>query len=149
MEKPFKILTKSEVEVWVFDNPHVNPATMAIACLFGGDRFSCIDEAVGLEVGGEIVGLASIAPEGEMREGKPTIVGLYVRHPFRRAGYGKAIMMATIDRMRERGLSKPYRADATSTLGLRACKSLPEDYKADLEFHDMSMSGALDIVMLA
>ena len=149
MKKRIRVLTKSEVGELVFRSGKFNPGTPAIACLFGGDRFGCIDEAVALELEGDIVGLATIAPEGEMHEGKPTIVGLYVRHQFRGNGYGREIMVATIDRMRERGLAKPYRADATSTPGLHACQGLPEDYKADLDIRDMSMGGLVDIVMLA
>lgn len=142
------ILDKHDVGRLVFDSGKFNPGTSAIGCLFGGDRFSCIDEAVCLEVDGEIVGLATIAPRGEELSGQPTIVGLYVRHQFRGNGYSYRIMMAAIDRMRERGLTKPFRADATSSPGFRACQGLPEDYKADLEIHDMSMGGMLDMVML-
>jgi len=145
----FKILTQGEVAEAVFGSGKFNPGTPAIGCLFGGDRLSCIDEGVDLEIQGEIVGLATIAPEGEMHEGQPTIVALYVRHQFRGQGYGRKILMATIDRMRERGLSKPFRADATSSPGFRACQGLSEDYQAVLEVNDMSMGGALDIMMLA
>ena len=143
-----KVLNRGEVADLVFRSGKFNPATPAIACLFGGDRFGCIDEAVSLEVDSDIVGLATIAPRGEERSGQPTIVGLYVRHQFRGNRYSYRIMMATIDRMRERGLTKPYRADATSSPGFRACQGLPEDYRADLEINDMSMKGMLDLVML-
>mgnify|MGYP001609444789 CR=1 FL=1 len=142
------ILDKHEVGVLIFDSGKFNPATPAIGCLFGGDRFGCIDEAVVLEVDGEIVGLATIAPRGEERSGQPTIVGLYARHEWRGNGYGYRLMMAAIDRMRERGLPKPYRADAISSPGFRVCQGLPEEYQVDLDICDMSMDGMLDIVML-
>lgn len=119
------IVDRHETGRLIFDSGKFNLGTPAIGCLFGGDRFSCIDEAVALEVDGEIVGLATIAPRGEERSGQPTIVGLYVRHQFRGNGYSYRILMATIDRMRERGLAKPYRADATSSPGFRACQGLP------------------------
>lgn len=46
------ILDKHDVGRLVFDSGKFNPGTPAIGCLFGGDRFSCIDEAVCLEVDG-------------------------------------------------------------------------------------------------
>lgn len=147
MKKRIRIFTKSEVWQWVMAK--TNPATPAIATLFGGDRLACCDEGVALEVDDEIVGLATIAPSGEFGAGgQPTIVACYVRHEFRGQGYGYEIMTAAIDRMRERGLQKPYRADATSSPGLRVCQGLPEDYRADLQIHDMSLGGLTDLVML-
>lgn len=62
MEKRIKVLSKSEVGRWVLEK--TNPATPAIATLFGGDRLACCDEGVALEVDGEIVGIATIAPTG-------------------------------------------------------------------------------------
>ena len=144
------ILTKSEAGALIFESGTFSPETTpAIGQLFGGDRFSCIDEAVALEVDGEIVGLATIAPNGEQSSGQPTIVGVFVRHQFRGKRYAYPIMMAAIDRMRERGLSRPYLVDAMSSPMFRVCQGLPDEYRADLEVRDLSMSGMLDIVMLA
>ncbi len=143
-----RVANQGEVADVVFRSGKFNPGTMAIGCLFGGDRLSCIDEGIVFELGGDVIGLATIAPQGEMREGQPTIVALYVRHEYRRHGYGRRYMLATIYRMRERGLQKPYRVDATSSPGFRSCQDLPEEYEADLDVHDMSMGGALDMMML-
>jgi len=59
---------------------------MSRALLFGGERLSVCDEGVALKFEGQVVGLATIAPEGEAtsnvaeaQSGTPTIVGLYVR----------------------------------------------------------------------
>lgn len=144
-----RVLGKNEVAEVVFGSGKFNHGTPAVGCLFGGDRLSCIDEGIIFELCGDVVGLATIAPEGEMQEGQATIVGLYVRYAYRGQGYGRKIMLATIDRMRERGLRKPYRVDATSSPGFRACQGLPAEYKADIDVRDMSMGGMLDIMMLA
>ena len=143
-----KVRNRGEVGDVVFRSGKFNPATPAIVCLFGGDRLSCIDEGIVFALDGDVVGLGTIAPEGEMRDGQPTIVGLYVRHEYRGRGYGRKIMLATIDRMRERGLVLPYRVDATSSHGFFACQGLPEEYRQDLDLRDMSMKGTLDMIMM-
>jgi len=118
-----------------------------MAILFAGDRLSCIDEAVGLEADGEVVGVATIAPRGEQMSGKPTIVAIYVRPKFRRKGLGRTLLMAAIDRCRERGLV-PVRMDALTTPALCAAQNLPEDYRQDLRLVDASIGGALDAMFL-
>lgn len=102
-----KIVPKSEV---IFPWP---PSPL-IAILFGGDRWSCVDEAVVAEEDGRMIGLASIAPEGEMNSGQPTIVGVYVEPAARGRGIGRQVFLAAIDRCIERELV-PVRVDCIST----------------------------------
>jgi GNAT superfamily N-acetyltransferase len=109
---------------------------MTIVCLFGGDRLSCCDEAMCVEVDGQIVSLASIAPEDEMREGQPTIVGLYTIASHRRKGYGLAAMKAAIERMVERGLM-PIRVDVLSTGAARTLAKLPAELRQHLKVNEM------------
>lgn len=144
-----KLVSKDEVLELIFGSGLFNPGTPAIVTLFGGDRLSCIDEAVVLEEDGQVVGLATIAPRGEFGAGgQPAIVGVYVRHLFRGSGYGKKIMIATIKRMLERGLEPPYRADAVSTPGRQICEGLPPEYREKLDIHDFTMGGLMDLIML-
>ena len=139
-----RILSLAELTSWV--QTHV-PHGVAMAILFAGDRLSCVDEAVGLEVDDEVVGVATIAPEGEQLSGEPTIVAIYVRSEFRKRGLGRTLLMVAIDRCRERGLV-PVRMDALTTPALRAAENMPEDYRQDLRLVDASSEGTLDAMFL-
>ena len=56
---------------------HEKP-NIAVALLLGGDRISCCDEGVIAEQEKKLVGVATIAPEGEEMSCQPTVVALYV-----------------------------------------------------------------------
>ncbi|MFB6226614.1 MAG: GNAT family N-acetyltransferase [Candidatus Paceibacteria bacterium] len=79
------------------------PKEMVTVILFGGERLHCIDEAVIGTVDEQLIGAATIAPEGQEHRGDPEIVGLYVRPGFRREGYGTEIFRQAVHRCRERG----------------------------------------------
>lgn len=141
-----RILSHEEVSKWV--HRYVRLDTMAAATLFAGDRLSCVDEGVAIDSNlGQEVGIATIAPKGEQSSGQPTIVAIFVRHEFRKGGYGKELMMVTIDRCRERNLV-PAKIDALTTPAVRICEHLPDDYKADVRVFDMSMGGLMDMILL-
>lgn len=108
--------------------------------LFGGDRLFCCDEAAIVEIDGKIVALATIAPEGEMEEGTPTIVGLYTVRAHRKQGCGKAALEAAVRRCLARGFSH-IRVDAISPNALRTIQSLSEELQAELVVNDQSMFG--------
>lgn len=126
-----RVIRLDEFSAWLYSMP-VSPV---VAILFGGDRLSCCDEAVVLEVNGQIVGAATIAPEGEMGTNLPAIVGLYVLLAHRRHGYGAAIMRAAVERCRERGFARVC-VDIMSTGAKRAVERLPKDLRAMLDIHD-------------
>ncbi len=88
-----RILTMSDLTFWI--SAYV-PMTAVRAILLGGDRLGCLDEAVGLEVDGEIVGIVTIAPEGEDFSGMPEIVAVYVRPELRGRGFATPLMEATV-----------------------------------------------------
>lgn len=83
--------------------------------LFGGDRMNCCDEAVFAEIDGTVVGVATIAPLGESRDGVPEIVGVYVIPRFRRQGIGLGLMVVATKRCIARGLGKPTAVPASSS----------------------------------
>ncbi|MBI2474543.1 MAG: GNAT family N-acetyltransferase [Candidatus Taylorbacteria bacterium] len=105
--------------------------------LFGGDRITCCDEAVIAELEEKIIAIASIAPQGEMTSGQPTIVGLYTVRSFRRQGYGKTVMEAAVRRCLERGFTK-IRVDAISKSAMKTVQSLPDELRVYLEVNDQS-----------
>jgi GNAT superfamily N-acetyltransferase len=82
-----------------------NRQNMVAVILFSGDRYLCCDEAVVIEVDGNIVSIATISPEGEEGQG-PEIIGIYTLKPFRKHGFGKEVLCAAISRCQERGFSK-------------------------------------------
>lgn len=108
--------------------------------LFVGDRLSCCDEAAIAEVDGKIAALATIAPEGEMNEGVPTIVGLYTVRECRRQGCGKAVLEAAVRQCLVRGFPH-IRVDAISPNALKTIQSLPKELCAELRVNDQSMFG--------
>lgn len=108
--------------------------------LFVGNRLSCCDEAAIVEVDGKIAALATIAPEGEMSEGTPTIVGLYTIRAYRKQGCGKAALEAAVRQCLGRGFTK-IRVDILSPNALKTVQSLPEELRAGLAVNDQSMFG--------
>jgi GNAT superfamily N-acetyltransferase len=110
--------------------------SVVIGILFVGDRFSCCDEGMGAFADGKLVGIATIAPMGEMGEGTPTIVGIYVLPEHRGRGIGAGLMRATVERCRERGFDS-VRVDVMSTGARVAIERLPEDLRAMLQIHDL------------
>lgn len=126
-----KVLDKSALRAWVGRLPH----SVVVAMLLGGDRLSCCDEAIGIEVGGEIVAVATIAPDGEMRSGEPTIVGVYCLPPHRRHGYGRAAFVAAIECCRERKFAR-VRVDSMSAGMRRIIDDLDETDRAYLHVVD-------------
>lgn len=81
---------------------------MAVVLLLSGDRISCCDEAAALVVDGETVGVCTIAPQGEMRSGKPTIVGMYIVPGHRGQGHGVRLFEACVRRCIERGFTSVH-----------------------------------------
>lgn len=97
--------------------------TMTKAILLGGERLMVCDEAVALkDDAGRILGVASIAPEGEGGSGVPTIVGLYTileaRNGALGVNVGYTVFEATVRRCIERGFST-VRVDAMSSYAKR------------------------------
>ncbi len=117
-----------------------------IAILLQGDRLSCCDEAVGLEVDGLIVGVATISSQGEDFSGNPTIVGVYVQKPFRSKGYGLVLMTATVRRCIELGFHS-IAVDSMSKGMMKTIKKLPDELQNVLNVRDMGdMISILDKV---
>lgn len=114
-----------------------------LVCLFGGDRWSCCDEAaVVTDADGGVVAIATIAPEGEMGQGEPTIVGLYVLRAVRRQSLGESVFVTAVERCLERGFKK-VRVDVLSKTALRLIGRVPKRLRAALVVSDQS--GVSDI----
>ena len=113
--------------------PWINqlPSSFIIRLLFGGDRIRYCDEAVTIKEGGEIVGIATIAPQGE-GTGIPTIVALYILPSSRRQGYGKILFSGAIQRCKERGFTK-IRVDVFSRHVVRMIPTLSEEDRKILD----------------
>lgn len=141
-----RLIKQDELSKWHSDMLHAikdGRKAMTIICLFGGDRLYCCDEAVVAEENGKIVSIASIAPEGEQRDGRPTIVGLYTLDDYRRQGIGIKVMQAAIERCVARGLT-PIHVDIMSTGAKHLFSKLPDDLKCHLELNDQS--GFMDLI---
>lgn len=100
--------------------------------LFSGDRFTCCDEFIVAHENGRLIGLASIAPDGEEMNGEPTMVGLWVNAEFRARGIGKQLVEQIISRCGERGFEK-VRIDAMSEPVVKIYKSLSPDLKKQVK----------------
>src|SRR3989344_7005371 len=109
---------------------------MAIRILFTGDRISCCDEGVIMLAKENIIGFATVAPEGEEQSGQPTIVGLYVVPEYRSKGYGGQILQKAIERCFERGF-KNVRMDVMSSNATKIIQKLPKDIQDKLDVRDL------------
>lgn len=108
--------------------------------LFSGDRYLCIDEGVALFEGEELIGLATIAPDGEMMSGIPTIVGIWVNPGHRRLGYGSCITQKVIERCIERGF-ETVRLDALVEPIVKIYNKLPFHLKQHTKLENFIIPG--------
>jgi len=109
---------------------------IAIGLLLSGDRLSCCDEGVIAEQESRLIGVATIAPEGEEMSGQPTIVGLYVVPEYRGRGIGSQILQRAVERCIERGFNK-IRMDVMSSNAMKIIKKLPDELKNKIDVHDL------------
>lgn len=140
-----RIVPKGEAASWVH-SLHSSKPSMALGLLLGGDRWLCVDEVALATVDHAVVGIATIAPEGEMRDGEPTIVAIYVLHEHRASGVGYELLEATVDYMLSKGL-EPIRIDAMNSKVSRMVDRLPAEKRQKISVVDQSMGGAMDAML--
>ena len=75
------------------------PKSLDVGILFGGDRLNCITHFVVAKIFWKIVGIVTIAREGENKSGIPTIIAIYVKKEWRRKGIGTKLFHQTIEYM--------------------------------------------------
>jgi GNAT superfamily N-acetyltransferase len=113
------------------------PAEIFFAVMvIGGERAWVCDEAI-VYAEDPLIGIATIAPEGEGGSGQPTIVGIYVRPADRKHGYGTALLAAAIRRCLERGFDN-IRVDTLTKSGKKTVDKLPTELRVHLDIHDLS-----------
>lgn len=105
-----------------------------IGIVLSGDRISCCDEGVIMQIQNKLIGVATIAPQGEANSGQPTIVGLYVKPEYRSKGYGKDILQRAIERCIERGFEN-IRMDVMSLNAQKIIEKLPQKLKEKIDAH--------------
>lgn len=129
-----RVISMQEVSDFV----HSLPREATLFLLFGGDRIFCCDEGVAVEIKEDgksvIAGIATIAPEGEMGSGEPTIVGVYIRSEYRRRGLAMALTEATIRRCQQRGFVR-IRMDIVSAHFMGVLGKLSPKLRAVLDVH--------------
>ena len=93
--------------------------------LLAGDRIMCCDEAIVASHESEMVGIATIASQGEMNSGAPAVFAVAVHQQYRRRGIGRQLMNKAVSRMLERLLLPPYEVQTVTGEGnllLLACE---------------------------
>jgi GNAT superfamily N-acetyltransferase len=130
-----ELTSTATVHRWLWEYAkNKTPDLALLVILFGGERLSCCDEAVvATSQDGRIVGLATLAPEGETGRW-PEIVGLYVDPAWRRQGIGKRLLTRAVERMAERGLV-PVRIDLLSGAAAGVVEALPHAVRQYLVPH--------------
>ncbi|MBI5222347.1 MAG: GNAT family N-acetyltransferase [Candidatus Magasanikbacteria bacterium] len=108
----------------------------AVAILLSGDRISCCDEGVIMEKAGNLIGMATIAPEGEEGSGQPTIVALYIEPKYRSQGNGAQILRKAVERCVERGFDK-IRMDVMSANAMKIIEKLPAEMQKKIDVYDL------------
>ncbi len=88
----------------------------------------------------KFIGAVTISPEGEMRNGNPAIIALFVRKEYRMKGNGTKLLECAIKRMIDRGLT-PVNVSALSKGAKKVIEKLPEDLKSVLKISDQSAYG--------
>lgn len=106
-----KIISTQEASNWVFT---VVGHSMTTGTLFGGDRIWCCDKAVAILVNNEIVGIATITPNGEESSGIPTIVGVLIAKEHRGKKLGVPLFEAAVTHCLKRGFETIH-VDVMST----------------------------------
>jgi ribosomal protein S18 acetylase RimI-like enzyme len=117
------------------------PDGMSKVILFLGDRYTCIDEGVAILDGDELIGLATIAAEGEQHSGEPTIVGLWVNPLYRRQGYGKKLLEDAITHCVNERLFDVIRVEAIVEAVLKIIASLPSDLQKRINLNNQVIPG--------
>lgn len=88
--------------------------TPSFVILFGGDRWSCIEDvALAVVDGDQIIGIATIAPTDEMGHDGPSIIGCRVHPSHRRQGIGSALVRALVDESLSRYGQAPHMVGVT------------------------------------
>lgn len=104
--------------------------------VIGGDRIRCCDEGV-VCADDPSCGIATIAPDGEMGSGKPTIVGLFVRPDARKKSVGTDLFEAAVRRCLERGFDRIH-IDAMTKGMIRIIANMSPDLRVHLDVNDQS-----------
>jgi len=129
-------LSKEEVIEFIKTlNPHP-----VVGFLLSGDRVSCISEGLGIEKEGEIIGIATIAKEGELLSGDPTLVALYIKPEHRQKGYGKKLLKEAIRYAKAKKKFPYLRVDILSSKVKKMIQSLSEEDKKFLKIFDPGAS---------
>lgn len=105
-------------------------------------------EVVAAKLDGEIVGIATIAPEGEQMSGEPTIVAIYVLREYRSSGVGYQLLEAAVDYMLSKGL-EPIHVDIFNSKVSRSIARLQIEKRQKINAVDQSMGGMFDLIMEA
>ncbi|MFY9484753.1 MAG: GNAT family N-acetyltransferase [Patescibacteria group bacterium] len=135
-----RLISKSEL--WGHLEPHAGKP--AIGILFAGDRLSCCDEALAAFEADQFLGAVTLAPQGEMGSGEPTIVGIWVHYDHRGNGVGQTLLEAAVRRMIERGLT-PVRLDVMSGKAGRIIERLPRELRDQVVAHSsITLDSLLD-----
>ena len=133
-----KIISRKEVNNWVLETAGFNHT---IALLLCGDRLSCCDEAVAIYDKENIIGVATIAPNGEEKSGIPTIVGMYIMPKFRGNNLGVKLFEETVKRCVERGFNKIHIDVMSTSMNKTLKKMCPNLRKHLTEEHHSFGSG--------
>ena len=121
---------------------------LAIATLFGGDRWSCVSDVVIAYSSTDNttpIALATVSDWGENYTGQPAIMGLLVAGEYRRMGIGQRVLETAVRLAIETYLPE---SDATTILitGLNPAIAvmvdrLPDALRHLIEYRDMTQGG--------
>jgi len=135
MEITISPIPKSKAALWISSLP----PSPTIGILLAGDRWLCVSHVLTAIINGKIVGISTVADKGEMGEGIPTIVAIYVLPEYRNNGIGARLFEATVDYMLSLRLS-PIRVDILSPKIASMIKKLPGQKRAMLVINDLSLT---------
>ena len=143
--------TNYDKDVWergqAFINENRQSHGAAVGILFSGDRRSCVTDMVIVEDvhdmtnpanRREVVGVATLAKDGEQGSGEPTLVGIMIRGEKRRQFYGKWLLRGAVKCAIDQG-QVPLQVDCLTKRALMLMATLPEKYEKHVVVNDLAL----------
>ena len=126
-----------KAQAFINDCRYTHP--FAVAILFSGDRaIGCKHKFVVENNSGEVIGVATLAPEGEQCSGDPTLVGIMIHGAHRRQGYGTALLVHVIEFAIKNKLI-PLRIDLSNPSMIDLVSKLPARCHENTDFRDLTI----------
>ena len=150
--------TNYDKDVWERGQAFINNCRQshmaAVGILFSGDRRSCVTDMVIVEDVPdmtnptnlrEVVGVATLAEDGEQGSGESTLVGIMVHGDKRGQGYGKFLLRGAVKCALHQEQA-PLQVDCLTKGSLMLMETLPDKWKQHVVINDLALELPVGVV---